>query len=86
MRKVKVVQNPENEIPLEVLATSIKDISEGIRKLNAGPLNEKALLLLIQHAAPTRNRMGQRYGIGEIKDILEGMENLEKTYLKTKKK
>jgi hypothetical protein len=85
MRKLKVIQNPENEVPLEVLATSIKDIAEGIRKLRSGPLNEKGLLLLIQHSAPTKSRMGQRYGIGEIKDILDGIESLPETYLKKKK-
>jgi hypothetical protein len=50
--------------------------------------NEKAIILLIQHAAPY---VGGRYsntriGTTEIKAVLEGMESLEATYLKKKPK
>lgn len=82
--KIKVVQD-ETEVAIEVLAQSIIDIAEGIKKLRSGPLNEKALILLIQHSAPTRNRMGQRYGAGEILDVLDGIEGLKEKYLKKAK-
>lgn len=80
-KNLKVIQDPENEITLEVMAKAITDISEGIKKLRSGRLNEKALLLLIQHSAPTKNG-SQRYGLNEIKDILSGIELLKITYLK----
>lgn len=87
MRKtiVTVRQDEHKPVPVEVLAQSIKDISAGIRKLREGPLNEKALLLLIQHATPSKGYSG-RIGIGEIKNVLDGMESLERTYLKPKAK
>jgi hypothetical protein len=83
-KKVIVKQDEAKPVPVEVLAASIKAIAEGTRKLLDGPLNEKALLLLIQHAAPA---VGGRYsnskvGITEIKAVLEGMASLETAYLK----
>lgn len=87
MKKVIVKQDDVNPMPVEIMAESIRGISEGIRKLRAGPLNEKTLLLLIQHAAPN---VGGKYknGIISQKDIaavLEGIESLERIYLKPKK-
>lgn len=81
---VVVKQDQEKPVPTEIMAKAIVDISEGVKKLRAGPLTDKALLLLIQHAAPTKGYSGQRYGISEIKDILDGIENLEKAYVKKK--
>ena len=84
--KVKVVQDAANLIPIEVIAESIKAISEGIRKLRSGSLNDKALVLLIQNAAPCH---GGKYGISkmsmkDVRAVLEGIESLEATYLKKK--
>ncbi|MGM4891223.1 hypothetical protein [Tardiphaga sp. 839_C3_N1_4] len=81
MKKVIVKQTGPNEIPTEVMANAIVAISEGIKKLRSGRLNDKALYLLIQHAAPT----GQNYGKisqREIKSVLEGIDALSATYLK----
>ncbi len=89
MKKVKVVvkQNEEKPVPVEVIADSIKSISEGIKKLRSGPLNDKALMLLIQHAAPTKGSYSyQKITIGEIKAVLDGIEGLEEFYLKKKTK
>lgn len=83
-KKLKVMQQPDKEVPTEVLAQAIVDIADGIKRLRAGRLNEKALTLLIQHAAPTKNRSGQRYGLSEISDILDGIESLERTYVRKK--
>ncbi len=82
MKKTVVKQTPEKEIPTEVLAESIVAISEGIKKLRAGRLTDRALLLLIQDAAPSiRNKpISQR----EIKAVLEGIENLERAFIKKK--
>lgn len=84
-RTATVKQNEEKQVPVEVIATSLVAIADGVRKLRAGPLNEKALLLLIQHAAPNVGRYGgKKIGTTEIKAVLEGMESLEATYLKKK--
>lgn len=82
MRKA-VVKQTEVEIPVEVIANDIRAISEGVRRLRSGSLNDHALLLLIQHAAPTFR--GKYIGIKDIRTVLNAMESLEETYLKKKK-
>lgn len=84
---VKIVQSADKPVPVEVLAESIVAISDGIKKLLAGPIAEDTLVLLIQHAAPT---IGSRYnrtnlGTREIRATLRGIEALAKVHLKPKK-
>lgn len=84
--KVLVKQDEQKPVAVEVLAESIKTIAEGVRKLRTGPLNEKALVLLIQHAAPSfGNYPPKKVSVSEIRAVLEGMESLERVYLKPKK-
>jgi len=81
--KVKTTVNLENqETTIEVLADSIKSMSDGIKKLRAGRLNDKALFLLIQHASTSPYRNGLKVSITEIKSVLGGIADLERTYLK----
>lgn len=83
MAKVIVKQAPEKEVPTEVLAASIVALAEGMRKLRAGRLTDKALFLLIQHAAP--NVGGRGYSpvsIKDIKAVFQGIENLEAEFIK----
>lgn len=81
-----VRQDPEKEVPVEVLAESIKAISAGIKKLRQGPLQDDALYLMIQHAAPKQRT--KSYGAKTfistrvIKAVIQGMESLEKEFLK----
>lgn len=86
MRAVTVTQDKENEIPLEVLASSIVAISDGVKKLRNGRLKERALLLLIQQAAPPKKRgrysTGQHIPISTIKAVLDGMEALKTQFVK----
>lgn len=79
---VSVKNDSEKPIPTEVIADSIVAISEGIKKLRSGRLNDKALLLLIQHASPQLLAPYRKVGITEIKAVIEGMESLESTFLK----
>lgn len=84
MKKVVLKQNPDELIPTEILAESIVAISEGIRKLRQGRLNDRALFLLIQAAAPN---VGGKYShlpisIKEIKAVFEGIDALESMFLK----
>lgn len=81
MRKVNVLKDEEGkEIAVEIMSEAILSISQGIKKLRSSRLNDKALYLLIQHAAPTISY--QKVGMFEIKAVIEGIESLEKTYLK----
>jgi len=83
---LKVIQNQENPMPVEVLAESISSIAQGVKKLLAGPLNERALILLIQNACPTVGKFPPRAVTQkEVKSVLDGICSLEKEYLKPKK-
>lgn len=67
MKEVNIKQVEGEEIPTEVIAEHIKTIAEGIQKLRRGRLNDRALLILIQNAAPsTRNG---KVGVTEIRAI-----------------
>lgn len=84
--KLVTIKQGQEEVPAEVLAENIVRIADGIRRLRSGRLNDKALYLLIQHAAPT---LGAKYtttrvSLAEIKAVFEGIEALERTYLKKK--
>jgi hypothetical protein len=65
-------------LPTEVLEGEIVALAEGVRKLREGRLNDKALLLLIQHATPSHNRVTQ----GQIQSVLDAISNLDRIYLK----
>ncbi len=81
MKEVTVKQR-ENAppIPTEVIADEIRAISQGIKKLRDGRLSERALIVLITHATPT---VGYAKVSGKtVKAVLEGMESLERVYLK----
>lgn len=82
VKEVKVVQG-EEPMPVEILAEHIKAISEGVKKLVNGPLNEKAIVLLIQNAAPSLQH-GQKISATEVRAVLAGLESLERTYLRRK--
>lgn len=73
-------------MPVEVLAESISSIAQGVKKLLAGPLNERALVLLIQNACPQVGKYPPHaITQKEVKAVLEGLQSLEKEYLKPKK-
>lgn len=72
--KVKIIQPENEEIPTEVIAAQIKEISDGIRQMRNGRLNDKAIIYLIQKSS------GQTYGA--VKAVLDGMQNLEREFLK----
>lgn len=91
MKKVIVTQKEDAIVSTEVLAENILAISEGVKQLRKGRLNEKALILLIQHSAPkqkNRKNFGSYVAISarDVKAVLEGIENLAETYLKPLKK
>lgn len=84
MKNLTVAQVEGAEVATEVLAQSIVAISDGIKRLRAGKLNDKALTILIQQAAPTQGLNGSRIPLSTIKDVLDGMASLEATYIRSK--
>lgn len=82
---VKVTHSDDkNPVPTEILAESIVAISEGIKKLRSGRMNDRALFLLIQNASPQLTSPYRKVNISEIKATFDGIEALEKTFLKKK--
>lgn len=79
---VRVTHTESTDVPIEVLAESIVSMSQGIKKLRAGKLNDRALYLLIQGAAPYPIANGKPLTIAQIKAVFAGIESLEATYLK----
>ena len=76
---VKVTQEPGNEVTTEVIATHIIAIAEGIERLRAGRLTDRALFLLIQAAAPNYRKP---LSLKEIKSVFDGIDNLKSAFLK----
>lgn len=73
--KIKVVKAEDKEvIPTEVIAQSIKEISEGVKKIRAGKLNEKALIILVHKASGVAT--------DTVRRVINGMESLEREFLK----
>lgn len=76
--KIKVIQNQDKPIPTEVMAENIRSISEGLRRVLSGQLNEKAIVLLISWSSQVSQ--------AQVKKVLEAMAQLESTYLKKDKR
>lgn len=75
-KNLTVAQVEGAEVATEVLAESIVAISQGVKRLRAGKLNDRALILLIQDACTTR------IGKDAIYNVLNGMESLEAAFIR----
>lgn len=84
--RAAVRQDPDNEIPTEIIAAHIVAIADGIKRLRSGKLNDKALFLLIQQASPTQGGSGARIPISVIRDVFDGIDSLKATYLRQPQK
>lgn len=78
MAKVKITQPADEQVPVEIIATELSKIADGVAKLRSGPLNEKALLLLIQNAMPTTDRPTLK----QIRAVLDAAESLKAQYVR----
>jgi hypothetical protein len=63
------------EVPTEILASSIVTISQGMKKLLAGRLTNRALLLLI------RDNCTDTIGLDKIRMVLDAIGDLERRYV-----
>jgi hypothetical protein len=71
---VKVVNDAE--VPTEILASSIVEIAQGIRKLRSGKLNDRALFLLIQDACKVN------IGLATIREVFDAIGDLERQFVR----
>lgn len=69
-------------MPTEVLAQSIVAISDGLKALRSGKLNNRALVLLITHACP-RMRGAGPVSKTHVEAVLAGIENLKREYIRS---
>lgn len=74
--RVAVKQNEKEPVAVEVLATSIVDISKAAKSLLSSRLKFDALVMLISHAS----KVPQKH----VRAVLDGIYSLEETYLKEK--
>lgn len=72
--KVKIVQNPEKEIPVEILAQHIVDVSRAWKTIVHGRLTQRVLVLLIRDITGLN--------VTDIEKVLDALPVLEKRYLK----
>jgi len=80
---ITIKKDADKVTPIEVMEQSILSISNGINKLINGPLNERALVLLIQHASPKPKGFRAKPISGkEVRAVLQGIKQLSKEYLK----
>lgn len=75
---IKQPEPPAPEIPTEIIADAIVKLSDGMAQLQRGALNDRALLLLIQHACPSADRPSTK----QIKTILTAIEGLKREYIR----
>lgn len=73
MKDVIITQTDE-EIPAEIIAQSIVDLAEGMKKLNSTRLTRRAIVLLIHD----QSKVGKR----DIEIVLNNLEQLEDLWLK----
>lgn len=71
---IKVIQDPEAEIPTEIIAQAIVDISKSMKKISSGKLNRRAIVALV------KDHTGISMAI--TCKVLDCLESLEKTYCK----
>lgn len=68
---------PKPKEPTEIIAEELVKISEGIRKIRTGQLNEKAIVVLLQSSTQLPQNT--------IKLVLNGLENLKADYIQKPK-
>lgn len=74
--KTKVKLDEENPEPMEIVAKAIIDISSAIKKMDAGRLKRRAVVLLIQDQT--------KLPINHIERVLNAIGDLEKDYVRPK--
>jgi hypothetical protein len=71
-KQVTVIEDPENPVPVEIMAQAIVDVAEAAKKLLAGPLTRRAVVLLIY------DNLRGRVTKSDIEDVLDGAKSLDR--------
>lgn len=74
MKKIKVIQDPADEVPAEILAKAIVEVAKGMKLIEASRLTRNAIVALIHD----RSRVGKE----TIHVILNNLDELESHWLK----
>jgi hypothetical protein len=74
--KVIVTQDRDRPVDTCVLAQSIVDISEAVKRLYSSGLNRRAIIILIANLSSQSQH--------NVKAVLDGMADLEKSFLSKK--
>jgi len=85
MKKVIIKNNPENEIPLEIIAEAIVEISKSMEVLKNSRLTQSAILLLIHDNCRS---VGGKFDkkkptIKQILAVIESISTLKNQYIKS---
>lgn len=73
--KVTVPETPEHSA--EVIAEHIAAIAESMKKMRAGKLNERAIVLLVSASSGVNQ--------STVRSVLEALDTLDKKYLRPSK-
>jgi len=77
-QQITVKVKEENPEPFEIIAQSVIDLSEAFKKIEAGPLKRRTVVLLLQDATGLPQR--------DINKILDAAPKLKDWYVKELKK
>ena len=67
----------------EQILEQMQAISAGVKKLWEGPINDRAILLLLQDAIGNRPGTYRQFGTKDIQAVLDGMAAMESHFLKS---
>lgn len=76
MTRVQVKQKPDEEVPVEILATAILEIAKGMERINRSRLTREALVTLIADKSKVAK--------GTVHVVLNNLDALERNFLKKK--
>lgn len=72
-KRIIPVQDSEDYVSIEVLASKIIMMSNGLEEMRKSPLNDRALVVLLADSTGVSKTT--------IKDVLQGIVNLKKDFL-----
>jgi hypothetical protein len=75
IRSVNVIEGAG--VSTEILASAIVNIADGVKKLRDGPLNDRALFVLIQDACP------RTIGLDKIRMVFDAIGDLRKKFVRS---
>ena len=81
MKKVIVKRNEDSPEPVEIIAQSIIDLSNSVKRIMGGRLNRKAVVLLLQSACGAT-----KITKWQVELVLESLEDLRAIYIKKAEK